>query len=394
MDGLETTASAFNLDNKTWLGVDWNETGDTGGAWANETKDTAAAHVCGNSAYTKTTKTIAWGTLLLLSFLGNVLVIAVVQRSRDLKRATVNLFIINMSASDLIIPFISIPYNIKQIYVGFMWFDGEIGSILCKLVPLAIDVSTTVSILTLVVVAMERFQCVVYPTKPPITIKTCRRLICLIWLFAAASHSFYLYSLKVVPVNSTTNICVPTWHRNRIENFKALRIQAMVLMTCLFHIPLVTLTVLYTTIIVTLRQRKLDMVDHLTSTTVRRREQQNRKVAFMLIAVVVVFVLAYLPFTVFVCLLFFKPQGFLIPCELSFIVHFLFYSYSVINPVVYYYFNHKYRRGFEQLLSCRCHVIPTCWEPCDYHLRGTSTQSETRGRPTEMHRHSTLTTSI
>lgn len=385
MNGLENN----NTENGTWNGMETNETGNIGSDWTNQTNN--PRHICADSVPTIAVKTIMWGILMVASFLGNILIITVIRKSRELRRSPVNIFILSMSVSDLSIPLLSIPHNIKYLYVGTMWFGGDFGSILCKIVPFATDVPTAVSILTLLAIAVERFECVHCPTKQPFTARIHKQIVCLIWLFAAISHSFYLYSMQTTHDRSTSiYYCRPTWYQKWVENLKALRVQGTVVMAVLFHVPVILLTVLYSGIIVTLRRRKIEMAEHITSRAARKREKQNRKVAFMLVTVVAVFVVAYTPYTVFLFLFLFSPPGFQMPCDLSFIAHFLFYSYSAINPIIYYCFNNKYRQGFKQFLSCQL-VFAKASRAHEYQLRTQSGRSQSH-EAVELHRHSTLST--
>ena len=72
-----------------------------------------------------------------------------------------------MAISDLLLPLFAHTRRIKQIYLprGLWPLDGVIGSITCKLSTFATDMSLIVSILTLEIIAIERFVSVVFPMK-------------------------------------------------------------------------------------------------------------------------------------------------------------------------------------------------------------------------------------
>ena len=95
----------------------------------------------------KGAKTAAHVPLLLLTLVGNVIVIHIIRRNPTL-RSTVDLLIVNMCVSDVFISFLALPSRIKEIYVDTEWIGGDLGSILCKLVHFAMDVTTAVSILS------------------------------------------------------------------------------------------------------------------------------------------------------------------------------------------------------------------------------------------------------
>ena len=131
----------------------------------NDTFGSKFPHFPFDTPLAKGAKTTAYIVLLLLTLFGNVMVIHIIRRNPTL-RSTVDLLIVNMCISDLLIPLFAIPYRIREIYVGNEWIDGDLGSILCKLVTFAMDVTTAVSILSMLAIAVERFRTVVYPTKP------------------------------------------------------------------------------------------------------------------------------------------------------------------------------------------------------------------------------------
>ena len=101
---------------------------------------------------------------MLTSLLGNLAVIAIVSKNKRM-RTTTNYLIANMAASDLLISAFAVPRELVQIFAGSnIWLlDGLAGSISCKLVYFLQDISTAVSIQSLVAIAVDRYQGVVFP---------------------------------------------------------------------------------------------------------------------------------------------------------------------------------------------------------------------------------------
>ena len=83
----------------------------------------------------------------------------------------INFFIVNMAMSDLLYPIFGIPRLIvSELYVDSWLIGGPLGQALCKLLPYLSDISLTVSIQSLVLIAVDRFGAVVYPlSSPPIS---------------------------------------------------------------------------------------------------------------------------------------------------------------------------------------------------------------------------------
>ena len=111
-------------------------------------------------------KVCAFSFILLGSFFGNIFVIIIVYKRRDLRK-TMNYFVVNMAVSDLLFPLVVIPDQITKIVTdSWYWHVGGIlGLTLCKLFYFASLVSLIVSVQSLVWIAVDRFVAVVFPLK-------------------------------------------------------------------------------------------------------------------------------------------------------------------------------------------------------------------------------------
>ena len=151
-----------------------------------------------NSPSVKYLKTLAYAIIMLFSLLGNTAVIIIVSKNKRMWTTT-NYLIVNMAGSDQLISAFAVPRELTEIYTGHRrWLvDGLTGIILCKLVYIFQDISTAVSIQSLVVMAIDRYHGVVFPFRPPIaTSKVCKVMIPVIWTVAICVHSifFILYN--------------------------------------------------------------------------------------------------------------------------------------------------------------------------------------------------------
>lgn len=113
------------------------------------TEDPMEAKIC---------KALAYSLLLVFSLLGNTLIIMVVCRD-DKMKTTTNLLIVNMAVSDLLVPIFAMPRaNVEIFYGNLRWLiDGAFGEALCKLTSFFQDISTAVSVQSLVAISVERF---------------------------------------------------------------------------------------------------------------------------------------------------------------------------------------------------------------------------------------------
>ena len=76
--------------------------------------------------------------------------------------------------------------------------SGPLGQTVCKLSFFTTDVSTLVSVESLLLIAVDRFRAVVFPLRSPlISSKLCWYFLLVIWIVAMAVHFPYLIALKV-----------------------------------------------------------------------------------------------------------------------------------------------------------------------------------------------------
>ena len=104
---------------------------------------------------------------------------------RDNKmRTTTNLLNVNMAVPDLLVPMFAMPRaNVDILYGYLRWLiDGVLGEALCKLTACFQDISTVVSVQTLVAIAVDRFYAVWFPLKAVRIKPRVKHVILLIWL--------------------------------------------------------------------------------------------------------------------------------------------------------------------------------------------------------------------
>lgn len=306
-----------------------------------------------DSTAIKVFKTMAYVLLLLATLIGNSLVTIVIWRNKRL-RTIITFFILNMAVSDLLLPFCAFPGHIQHVFLpwGVWLVGGGFATFTCKLLPFAENMSITVSVLTLELIAIDRFFNVVFHTKkqPINTKKKCFILIALTWLVAILFSSFFFYKRRIA-YKDTTRYCISTWEP-AFNNVEAIKVQFPITLTFLSIIPLVLLIGLYSAIIIVLQRQNNKL--SLAPSAQQRREKRFRRVTFMLIAVVVVFICSWIPVSVYWFLLAYWWKT--ITCQTArfiFAANFLSYTYAAINPIIYYIFMEDYRNGFRELLGCQ-----------------------------------------
>ena len=112
-------------------------------------------------------KTFAYCLIFLVSLAGNTVIGIVVYKTKTMRKP-INFLIVNMAISDLLLPIFLIPPEIQELYIDSWLIGGPLGQALCKLVIFLADVSTAVSVQSLVLIAVDRFGAVVYPLRSPL----------------------------------------------------------------------------------------------------------------------------------------------------------------------------------------------------------------------------------
>ena len=299
----------------------------------------------------KSIKTVAHASLLLVILVGNSLLIVVTCRNHQLQ-TTVHFLILNMAVSDIFLSLFGLPIQIIHTYLnqGRWLVDGDFGTITCKTVAFATDISRIVSVLTLQVIAFERFFSVVYPMQKSFD-TLCRKwflVITLIWLTAAVYPSINFFKFDITTKSSET-YCLGSW-KPLISNEEAFKIEAPILLVCFTVVPFLLLTSLYSVIVLSLYRQKRCL--QLASEARQRRASENKRVTYMLVTVVIVFLATWVPFNIY---WFYRAYvwNWQRPCEsrhLIFSANFMIYAYPAVNPVIYFIFNENYRNGFKDLL--------------------------------------------
>ena len=303
-----------------------------------------------HSSSLKYLKTLVYAAIMLFSLLGNSAVIVIVLKNKRM-RTTTNYLIVNMAISDLLISAFAVPRELTEIYTGpRRWLlDGLAGLILCKLVYVFQDISTAVSIQSLVVMAIDRYHGVVFPFRPPIaTSKVCKVVIPVIWTVAIGVHSVYFYTVRMV-VEDNKTYCTFSWapmfkERQTQENY------FIFISVFLILLPLCVIFSLYALIVLELKKRQ--RVGSRASVLSNQRRREDGAVMKKILCIVFLFILCIAPITI-AALLFYFVFDWHIPCGMDKLFQatkFIFYSNASLNPCVYFALNDKYRKGLKDLL--------------------------------------------
>ncbi|XP_076548373.1 cholecystokinin receptor type A [Osmia lignaria lignaria] len=101
-----------------------------------------------------------YGTIFLLSMIGNSLVLITLARNKRMRTVT-NVYLLNLAVSDLLLGVFCMPFTL----LGQMLKNFVFGITMCKLIPYFQAVSVSVGVWTLVAISLERYFAICRPLK-------------------------------------------------------------------------------------------------------------------------------------------------------------------------------------------------------------------------------------
>ncbi|XP_022778111.1 substance-K receptor-like, partial [Stylophora pistillata] len=263
---------------------------------------TQSMSTCFNSTAVRIGCTFAYCLLTVVSLAGNTFIGIIVYRTKTL-RTPINFLMVNMAMSDLLYPIIFFTTRLTGIYKAGHWLiSGPLGQALCKLSVFAGDVSTLVSVQSLVLITVDRFVAVVFPLRSPsISSRQGWFSIIAIWIVAMAVHCPYLFAFKVVEYSDGL-VCWLQWNDTFGESSYEGYFLGIIIVVV--YVPLVSIAILYFAIALTIKFQKSPGEQ---SANVRKQHlRRERKVLKLSIAVVLVFAVCWLPFSIMVLFLLFS----------------------------------------------------------------------------------------
>jgi len=255
-----------------------------------------------------------------------------------------------MAASDFAYQLSVIPERIAQIASNSrQWPLGGTGGNICKAIRFLDFVSFAVSSGSLVCIAVDRFVAVVFPMKAHLVSSRLRTtVITAIWILALMLNSLDLYAFELVQLSNGDTIC--TYVNDSILSFR----MYYLVYSGIFAIgPLMTITILYCVIAVTLRKQDRS----LRGTSVHQKDRRKKQAIKMTACVIAAF---------YSCIL---PSGFRIGLDKTliaiscsvfkvvwFISYIMLYLSSLMNLIICMTFVQSFRQGFKEIM--------TCWRKC------------------------------
>ena len=120
-----------------------------------------------NSAAAKAGKTIALSLILVVSLIGNSLFGIIIYKTPNLRKP-INFLIANMALSDVLYPIFFFPSRPTLLHLDGWLVGGPLGQALPKLPSFLADTCTLVSVQSLILITVDRFQATVVQLRSPL----------------------------------------------------------------------------------------------------------------------------------------------------------------------------------------------------------------------------------
>ncbi|XP_071766989.1 putative G-protein coupled receptor 25 [Centroberyx gerrardi] len=291
---------------------------------------------------------ILYFLIFFTGFLGNLFVIAVVGSQGKRRGRLVDTFVVNLALADLVFVLTLPLWAVSASQSGY-WNFGPFGDALCKLSSYIIAVNRFSNIFFLTCMSVDRYLAVVKLMDSRfLRSSQCIRVTCaVVWL---ASLVLGIPSLVYRSVKKSNN-GLSCLEDEQSPFFLGLSLTTVLLT---FVLPVLIIVLCYGTILMHLHK-------HCVAAANPRAEARRRHSLKMVLFIIVAFVVSWLPFNVFKTIIIgsqlsnadmscstlsWQRDGLLISCCLAFLN-------SCVNPAIYFFLDHHFRRQAENLcLAC------------------------------------------
>ena len=263
-------------------------------------------------------------------------------------RSALNLLIVNMAIADLLVTVFIMPYSVAYLFLGFEWFSGIVGLILCKTIYFSFTASIAGSVITLIVITVDRFVTIVFVWKTCLNLRTSKVSLVAIWIIAIGIMGLHLevYTVDQGIPGDDRYFCYPDWKRMPVGLNKFFAIGMFVM---LYAFPLVLMAILYSMIVHKLW--KDSFAGSSASGGDATINSSKKRVVKMLVTVTVAFAVCWFPLHTIHYYIYFETETYY--CMSLFLILLSFWlghANSALNPILYVIFNKTFRRAFLQAL--------------------------------------------
>ncbi|ELT92554.1 hypothetical protein CAPTEDRAFT_73422, partial [Capitella teleta] len=302
-------------------------------------------------------KVTTYAVVMLAALLGNSLVIFIVFRNQRM-RTTTNFYLVNLAVADLLVTLMCSWVHL----VDSLTENWVLGAFFCRANSFAQVLALVSSILTLTLIACDRFFGIMFAMRAHLTERRASCCLVVVWVCAAGvaapllffrseHHRVWLDFLEVW-CNDDWPSTVQTDMEGRIVGYEYQSKTIYYTFVCvvLFFVPILVMATAYGLIIRKLWSTSLPG-EHIESGKAVQ-DKTKKKVAAMLIVLLCIFVLCWLPLQCVILYAEYRSPHTTVSISIRiqnyYIIYFstfIAYSNSALNPLIYAGFNENFRRG-------------------------------------------------
>ncbi|KAL4240043.1 alpha1-adrenergic receptor [Mactra antiquata] len=299
-------------------------------------------------------KSYLYVMIIFFSLIGNTLIIVVVLRHKQM-RTTTNYYIVNLAIADILVTVFCTWVHLVNNLNNNNWV---LGRFFCKFNTFSQVLCLVASVLSLTLIAYDRFFGIVFALKAHMTSRKARFSIAIIWIcsFAIAAPLLWFRELKERQWRDyTERWCDDTWPvetktipgSNYTMSYMPSRtIYFTFVSAVLYFFPMIVMSIAYSVIIKKLRSARIPG-EHVDA-GFAAQQKRKRKVIAMLVTILAVFGICWLPYQIVLLYSELRVNRNTLG-EWYFTMQFLAgcfaYSNSALNPLIYAGFNKNFKEG-------------------------------------------------
>ena len=290
---------------------------------------------------------ISYTAVILCALFGNSMVCHVIYKHKRLHTVT-NLFIANLSISDMLITVFNIPFNL----VRHILDEWPFGSVMCGLVNFILMASVYVSTFTMAAISIDRYIVIVYPLRPRITFNVGICVVLITWAFGSIMALPFVIFAKAERVELFLSSATRCRLRYPDPADKHEQIVTLTTVISQYVLPMTIIAIAYGRIVRKLWIRPMigqpNPSQHVTQSKVKHKTEK------MLIIIIVIFSVCWMPLNLYHLLTDLHPDAelFRYNSTVYIICHWIAMSSVCYNPFVYCWFNASFRAELRSWFSC------------------------------------------
>ena len=288
---------------------------------------------------------------MFLALTGNLLLIFIVASKPETRTLTGFLFV-NMAVADLLVTFIAMPVTMSIPYTNLRWLPGILGQITCKVVYFSLHVSIVASILSLMLMAVDRFLGVVFPFRRFPSFRRAKLLNVLIWLISMIAMIPAALFWGIKKGEPKGMYCQPDFKEVFGDFEKGVMVFYTYLFLLAYLIPLLMISLLYSAVCCKLWRQNTSSGPEVSAALERvERYEATKKIVSMLVIVTTAFALCWLPAQTYHLIIAFNIDlHFSLPRYVFFVCMWCGHANSALNPWLYMLLTDKLRVALCEVL--------------------------------------------